>query len=991
MRNFLPVPFVEWFFRGRWSETRWGFTIRSACRWGLHMGREIRRGLGIGSNRRWGLAAVLAGCVLLAGQGPAWIGQSSCSSPQADPWTPSAWAGDKEDEQITISSPSGDSDHSGPLAAELARLVEADWIEQDRLFARTGGQIAQLYPQPGKSVRLAEETMRNVWAALFPRQAGDSGQSGPKPLEEFSLDHIRYVLERAEGLCDRLQGQGGSQERDRHRRRLEELRARLIPMEAVRKSQPLMPSTAERRALYLEARRMLRELAWTHPLLRKIDKLLFIKRHDPAGVFHMCDQFYGCNAVPGGGLFVLLDPFGPSPRLKNLLEHSLVENGRLQGQKLQGGSFLSPEVSYDGQTILFAYSQASAYQTTKGRECYLWGPEISYHIFRCNADGSGLRQLTDGPEDDFDPCFLPNGRIVFVSTRRGGYLRCGRHCPVYTLFSMKPDGSDIVPLSFHETHEWQPSVTHDGMIVYTRWDYVDRDTNVAHHIWLCFPDGRDPRSYHGNYPVRREGRPWMEMDIRAVPGSHKFVAVTGAHHGHAFGSLVLVDQRREDDGLMSQLERLTPEVPFPEAEARPIRPAMVYGTPWPLSEEDYLCVYDPAAKNRGIYWIDRYGNKELIYRDPAISCASPMPLAARPCAPVIPDQTRQSVRSTDSGGEHRSVSMASSTLPSQAAQRACPSEAVEKRSVSGASFCQRSPEALGSGQRSGISAEGQANSAKEDSAGAMAEVAVMNMYDSDFAWPEDVKIRALRVIQVLPKSTPPPNVPRIGVANQTNARMVLGTVPVEEDGSAYFLVPHSAPIYFQALDEQGLAIQSMRSATYLHPGERLVCQGCHEPKHRAPSLRKPPLALQRPPSVLQPEPDGAKPFNYVRLVQPVLDRHCAGCHQAKKALDLSGSLDRNGFTRSYNNLAGRYGFYYHVSNGSMADPQHGGSRSRAGQFGARASALWPYLQQTHYGVKLSAEEMRRITLWLDCNSEFLGAYEEPGLQAQGKPVWPSLR
>ena len=88
----------------------------------------------------------------------------------------------------------------------------------------------------------------------------------------------------------------------------------------------------------------------------------------------------------------------------------------------------------------------------------------------------------------------------------------------------EPDGSDIICLSFHETHEWQPSVTNDGMLVYTRWDYVDRDTNIAHHIWTCYPDGRDPRSFHGNYPERRESRPWMEMDIRAIPGSHKFVA-----------------------------------------------------------------------------------------------------------------------------------------------------------------------------------------------------------------------------------------------------------------------------------------------------------------------------------------------------------------------------------------------------------------------------------------------------------------------------------
>ena len=350
----------------------------------------------------------------------------------------------------------------------------------------------------------------------------------------------------------------------------------------------------------------------------------------------MCDQFYGCNARPGGGLFVLHGPFSDNPRLVNLLENARVENGRLKGQKL-AGSVLSPELSFDGKTILFAHSEAAAYEKARGKEVYLWGPEISYHLFKIDADGTGLVQLTDGPQNDFDPCFLPNGRVAFVTERRGGYLRCGRHCPVYTMFSMAADGSDIRPLSFHETHEWQPSVTNDGMLVYTRWDYIDRDTNIAHHIWTCYPDGRDPRSFHGNYPLRREGRPWMEMNIRAIPGSHKFVATTGAHHGHAFGSLVLIDPRVPDDNAAGQLTRLTPEAPFPEAEGKPEKKYMVYATAWPLSEDDYLCAYDPQATNHGIYWIDRFGNKELLYRNPAIASLDPIPLRPRPRPPVIPD------------------------------------------------------------------------------------------------------------------------------------------------------------------------------------------------------------------------------------------------------------------------------------------------------------------------------------------------------------------
>jgi hypothetical protein len=84
---------------------------------------------------------------------------------------------------------------------------------------------------------------------------------------------------------------------------------------------------------------------------------------------------------------------------------------------------------------------------------------------------------------------------------------------------------------------------------------------------------------------------------------------------------------------------------------------------------------------------------------------------------------------------------------------------------------------------------------------------------------------------------------------------------VEADGSAHFNAPTGKLLYFQAIDEEGLAVQSMRSGTYLHPGERLTCQGCHEARHLAPSSpTQPPLALLRPPSEIRPEEaDGALP------------------------------------------------------------------------------------------------------------------------------------
>jgi len=815
------------------------------------------------------------------------------------------------------------------VTARIVRLQVAGRcsfaLDEVEVYAADNPQKNIALGKPANQKSVGQYSVRKTPSPPAPLpQAGEGSHNAASGSEDggFSLAHTRDVIRRGRQLAERLRPKADRGRLERLAAELRQCEARLAEMEARKDVSP-----EARRGIHLAARRTVRQIAFSNPLL-SFDKLLFLKRHDARGVFHMCDQFYGCNAVPGGGLFVLENPFGPSPKLVNLLENSVVERGRMKGRKLEGGSLLSPELSFDGRTILFAWSEAKAFAKSQGKETYLWGPEYSYHLFKVNSDGTGLVQLTDGATDDFDPCFLPNGRIVFISERRGGYLRCGRHCPVYTMFSMRPDGSDIVCLSFHETHEWQPSVTNDGMLVYTRWDYVDRDTNIAHHIWSCFPDGRDPRSFHGNYPVRRESRPWMEMEIRAIPGSNKFVASTGAHHGHAFGSLVLIDYRTVDDNAASQLTRLTPEVPFPESEGRPISRYMVYGTPWPLSEDDYLCVYDAEVKNRGIYWIDRFGNKELIYRDPAISCVSPMPLRPRPMPPVIPSQTVQTAEDL-------------ARTPGKAPP---------------------------------------------------ATVAVTNVYDSDFRWPAGMKVAALRVIQVLPKSTHPPNQPRIGVADQTNARAVLGTVPVEPDGSAYFRAPVGKEIYFQALDAEGMAIQSMRSGTYVHPGERLACQGCHEPKHRPPSQPQgTPLAFRRAPSEIVPDVEGSNPFSFVRLVQPVLDGRCVECHRQKKALDLTGKIEGGyGWTRSYANLAAKYGFYFHVQNGSINKGVHGGARTNPGEFGARAAGLLKYLDPSHYGVKLSEEERHRITLWLDCNSEFYGSYENAQAQARGEVVWPTL-
>jgi hypothetical protein len=120
--------------------------------------------------------------------------------------------------------------------------------------------------------------------------------------------------------------------------------------------------------------------------------------------------------------------------------------------------------------------------------------------------------------------------------------------------------------------------------------------------------------------------------------------------------------------------------------------------------------------------------------------------------------------------------------------------------------------------------------------------------------------------------------------------------------------------------------------------------------------------------------DGSAPFSYPRLVQPVLDRNCVACHarNAAKAPNLAREPIQKNWYASYISLAPKYGFHSY-GQGYVTVP---------GEFGARASRLTEILEKGHYDVKLSQEDMHRLTLWMDCCCLFYGVYEKEGGQAQ---------
>jgi hypothetical protein len=719
---------------------------------------------------------------------------------------------------------------------------------------------------------------------------------------------VQAVLNAAERLYADLAAMPNAPDLQEENATLAKLRSRAARMDHF--------TEAQRVKLYHDARWVARSMALRNPLVAGKPILFMQRKRFVCQMLHeYLGYYYDYEDISGGGIYQLEQP-GYSFKTRDLV-----------GDRLGKGNFTTLTLAYDAETIYFAFARRA-----QEKPDYYSAQRQCFHIFAMNVDGSQIRQLTHGNEDDFDPCPLPDGGIAFMSSARGGFTRCNNPwepLPAHTLHRLDPSLTQRRTLSFHETSEWHPSVLHDGRIVYIRWDYVDRSAANFHGLWIANPDGSAPMALFGNYTMRINAC----YQPRAIPNSGKLIFLAGAHHADVGGSLVMLDPQRialdQETGQdsLEAIEVLTPEVCFPEA---PGWPSSYFHSPWPLSEDYYLVSFSfdplpgmgPDVKQdteTGLYYFDRFGNMELLYRQQGISSMYPIPREARPTPPNVP-----------------------STL--------------------------------------------------DEDLGDEGEFLLSDVRESHFPLPENRQIVALRVFQVLPKSrTHVANEPRIGHANAESARMLLGTVPVETDGSAYFRAPARKPLYFQAVDETGRAVQSMRSVTYLQPGERRGCVGCHEQRHQISTAGNArPLAMRRAPSRIEPGPAGTRPFSFPQLVQGLLDRHCVRCHDGasgpnKSPLVLTGE-PAGPFTQSYASLKPFVKWY--EWGGASIEP----IVTRPGRIGADASSLTEIIADPLHcaHVKLSQSELQRLYIWLDGNVPFYGRYDEQMQLAQqsGQAVEP---
>lgn len=684
-------------------------------------------------------------------------------------------------------------------------------------------------------------------------------------------------------------------------------------------------------------------------LAQGVEKLLFVRRHTLT-CSHVYTEHIDARWTPAGGL-CLLDL--KSGEAKDLLPPEFSE-----------GVVNRFDLSFDAQRILFDFKRAA---------------KEGYRIYEIGIDGKNLRQLTfPEPEDadlvqrygygtnDMHPCYLPDGGIIFTSTRCRTSTLCNGG-DVYTttvLHRMDADGQNIRRLSHNCVSEFSPAVLPDGRVLYMRWEYNRKGAGAVKCLWAMLPDGTATSEVYGNQIVDPE----TMLYGRPIPGAPHKISFLGCSHwgpNNGVGTVIVLDTTKDASSsdamtiLTKEVNALTHGGYSFLVDGKWVHESTgalgrLFKDPYPISEELFLV----AKKPKGLAWhdpkgyelslLDEEGRDTLLYRDEEISCWHPYPVRPRPVAP----------------------------LPAIPPQK----ELAEKN---------------------------------------MAQCVVADVYRGMNGVPRGT-VKYLRVMEQTPRPWTARNRWKGDGQNMAHTSLGFGIlgmqaqhgiVPVEDDGSANFLVPTDRNIYFQAIDENFMAVQTERTYVNYIPGEVRSCVGCHD-RTRTPAAETTaasPKALRRAPSMPGPQPGesaGGKVFDYARQIQPIFDRHCVDCHNGKPdapvALNLTGAPTEL-YSVSYENLLGKVKTakprvtlvgaqadennvrsyveytppYYFGAYSSVLAATFGNFEPRFEFFkneGQRMTARVQELRKQHKDVKLSREEFVRLANWLDASCQYYPSY-----------------
>ncbi len=536
------------------------------------------------------------------------------------------------------------------------------------------------------------------------------------------------------------------------------------------------------------------------------------------------------------------------------------------------GGIRDPQVHYDGRRIIFSWRR-------NGGE--------NYNLYEINSDGTGLKQITSGPYNDFEPTYTSEGSIMFVSTRCNRWVNCWLS-PVAIIHKCDSDGKNIHPISCNTEQDNTPWPLPDGRILYMRWEYVDRSQVDYHHLWTMNPDGTGQMVYYGNFHPST-----VMLDAKPIPNTDKVVSIFSPGHGmkEHEGFVTIVDPRNGPDSIPS---------------ARRVSDRTVRD-PWAFSENCFM-----AASEASIVVMDGSGRTRTIYTLPEDDRRAGMWIhEPRPLCPRQPErQIKPKVK------------------PEQATGTFVLADVYTGRRMDGV---------------------------------------------------KRGDIRKLLVLELLPK---PINytggMEPMSYGGTFTLERLLGTVPVEPDGSAYFEAPAMRSVFFVALDENNMSVKRMQSWTTVMPGEINGCVGCHEQRERTSTEARSGtlMAVRRPQSKIRPIADVPDVIDFPRDIQPILDKRCVSCHNPddyKAGLDLTGGHGPM-YSLSYIALTVR---------GQFADGRNRAQSSYPPRaLGSSASPLLNQMSDGKYGV--TAREFETVRLWIESGAAYPGTYSALGTGSIGQ-------
>ncbi len=586
-------------------------------------------------------------------------------------------------------------------------------------------------------------------------------------------------------------------------------------------------------SIYLAIRQIKRTIFMKDPLI-DFSKLLFVDVPCYDALNHESMHRVFPQAQNNEGRLMTLDGLGPDGTLKDLT-----------GQR---GMFWRPDLSFDARKVLF---------------CMRPEGERTFHLYETNIDGGPIRQITHGLYDDLDPIYLPDNNIMFLANRGNSYARCAVAHPSYVVSRCDSDGKNVYVVSMSNEPEYTPCLLPDGRVMYTRWEYTDKELMRIQSLWTMNPDGTNVSALWGNQSTW----PDMLVEARPIPGSRRIIFSGQGHHDIVHGCIGMIDPT-EGFNYPDGLSRVTWERPWAEVGNGPAEKLENsdyhvsgrfegYRCPYPLSEELFLVSARRSGDARfSLYLMDVWGNRELIHRG-KYDVLYAMPVRPRGRPKAIPDQV------------------------------AWPG-----------------PQSEGRMPEPGILFSNNVFEGLSDAVREQAQyVRVIHQEYTTFTYGLKCQMpdqKGERNRSFHQHAGPP-----LTITGNDGIKRVLGTVPIESDGSIAVQVPPSIQVHFQLLDEGYRALHIMRSFTGVMPGERRGCIGCHE-SHTTTPIGQPSIAMKSDPAQPTPPPWGSRyHLGYCADIQPIFDRHCGRCHQGdgegREHLDLTfrPSIDSGSYTEPY--------------------------------------------------------------------------------------------